>query len=138
MSASSVIRLPLLWLDPEAGSTSGEATYTVLSNNFGRCNCQSSVGQCKTFLRTTFAETVVITSGQLGKELVSELSPQEHVSKVYIFCQNKRFHQAWSRDYPIVGDGVVRHVLFDVCSRSKASTRTWMNWSQRFALITAD
>jgi tetratricopeptide (TPR) repeat protein len=45
-------------------------------------------------------KTIMIISGSLGQEVVPRVHNMSQVDSIFIFCDNKQYHERWAQDWP--------------------------------------
>lgn len=92
------MEINLIWHDPNAFNQENNIYY---ENHLKELNAQrfSDYMDASRFLHNERKRWIVITSGSKGKELMDKLPS---VLAVIFFCNNKQFHENWSKNYPIV------------------------------------
>jgi hypothetical protein len=95
------MEINLIWHDPNAFNQENNIYY---ENHLKELNAQrfSDYMDASRFLHNERKRWIVITSGSKGKELMDKIEQLPSVLAVIFFCNNKQFHENWSKNYPIV------------------------------------
>lgn len=95
----------LLWLDAEVNTTTenkhAQKRLRSIINHFKTFH---DPHKCKTYIMsyTEDDRIILISSGRLGKQLVPEIHGLRQISGIYIYCQDKKAHKQWTKDFPKV------------------------------------
>jgi hypothetical protein len=91
----------LIWLDTNTDvnqNRDAEEKLRPVINHFKRFE---NVKQCKKYIEQCSKQDqiVLITSGQLGKEIVPGIHHLPQVVSIYIFCYNVEAHKIWAFEH---------------------------------------
>lgn len=91
----------LIWHDPNLYSQENQHYISKMEKLFKVAAFLEwkETSQCIQSIKEGQVTCHVITSGTNGEELVKEISPNENVSNIYVFCQNKEYHSNWAKNY---------------------------------------
>jgi tetratricopeptide (TPR) repeat protein len=93
----------LIWVDVNLDKLKVDYTnnLTQLQAVVGEVNVFKQPDECIDFLNTIQDEKVVlITSGSLGRHLVSDIHELPQIDAIYIFCHVKSHHGQWTKQWP--------------------------------------
>ena len=92
----------LIWLDANIGPNSSDCqnTITQLRRIINTIKTFTDGEECVQFLKGMVNEKVcMIVSGSLGQQIVPHVHSQSQVDSIFIFCQNKKYHKEWVKDW---------------------------------------
>ena len=95
----------LVWLDSRISETDDDYRNCIqkLKQVVNTVNKFDDVDKCIDFIDRIQEETTfMITSGALGQTAVPAIHNRKQVSVIYIFCENKAFHEKWAKEWPKV------------------------------------
>jgi len=78
------------------------------------------------YIREAKTSCHVITAGTNGESLVKEICMYEHVSEIYVFCQNIEYHSSWARNYEKVAS-----VVTDIGTILEQVQKILLQWYKR-------
>ena len=97
----------LVWVDGNFNASDGDCQNTLqqLRAVVNDVQVFTESDACENFLREVTEEKVfVITSGSLGKDLISRIHSLPQVDTIYIFCDNRERHKPWTEQWSKVKD----------------------------------
>ena len=83
----------IVWHDPNLDSQENQI-YIAELEKFCQVKRFTEWQKASVYIQETKTIFHVITSGTNGEALVKEISTNENIKEVYIFCRNKEFHSA--------------------------------------------
>jgi tetratricopeptide (TPR) repeat protein len=92
----------LVWLDNNIDNTSADCRNTI---NQLRCavntiNTFTDGEECIQFIENiTDNKACMIISGALGKDIVPRVHSMSQVDSIFIFCDNKNYHEQWAKEW---------------------------------------
>lgn len=97
----------LVWLDANvynAGDENSTTTIASLRQIIDYTKLFDTVESCQQYLenKQNTSQTFLVTSGQLGEILIPKIHHLDNIIIVYVYCQNKDYHQTWTSKYPKV------------------------------------
>ena len=80
----------------------------------GICDVEkfSDFTKAASFIKSTSAYCIVISSGNNGQALTEQVFSRPNVYAIYIFCRNIDFHRKWAEDYPKIS--LVADQMYDI------------------------
>ena len=93
---------PLVWVDPSIDESNSACQHTLqqLRTVANDITIFTDVDRCVAFLENVYNEKViVITSEELGQNLVPCIHSMAQVHTIYIFCNNRVLHEAWTEGW---------------------------------------
>ncbi|CAF1411437.1 unnamed protein product [Adineta steineri] len=93
----------LVWLDNNINETNGDRqnTITKLRRAVNDIKTYTNGDQCLEFIQTIIDKKVcMIISGSLGQHIVPRVHNISQVDSIFIFCDNKKYHEQWTKDWP--------------------------------------
>ena len=88
----------IVWHDPNVDSEENKG-YKDQLEKFCEVKTFTEWKRAAEFILRTPAVCQVITSGTNGELLVKEISSDQNVSSIYIFCESREYHSNWARHY---------------------------------------
>ncbi|CAF4192379.1 unnamed protein product [Rotaria sp. Silwood2] len=96
----------IVWLDANVHRYTQE--YNELYRTSNIIELFENEEDCHQFLDTTSnirsKKLFVIVSGSLGKTFVPKIHEYKQILFIYIFCQQRKQHSTWARNYKKIGD----------------------------------
>lgn len=97
----------LVWLDANVNNNDDSNSAITIANLrqiIDYTKLFDTMEGCQQFLekKTNTSMTFLIASGQFGEILIPKIHQLENVLIIYIYCQNKDYHQRWASKYPKV------------------------------------
>jgi tetratricopeptide (TPR) repeat protein len=92
----------LIWLNDSIDETKEDYQNALaqLRNIVNDTNVFTNTDQCVDFITDIDDERVfMIISGALGKDLVPKIHDIAQISVIYIFCDNKEWHEQWAKEW---------------------------------------
>ncbi|CAF0925921.1 unnamed protein product [Adineta steineri] len=93
----------LVWLDSNIDETDDDCqnTITKLRRAVNDINTYTNGDQCLEFIQTIVDKKVcMIISGSLGQHIVPRAHNMSQVDSIFVFCDNKKYHEQWTKDWP--------------------------------------
>jgi len=88
----------IIWHDPHMSSEENQQYITPLKK-FCEVFTFTEWEKASIFIHEAKTACQVITSGTNGELLAEEISLGESVKDIYLFCENKEYHEAWAKNY---------------------------------------
>ena len=96
----------LVWLDAKTSEQNSVNTVTIesLRKIVDYTKLFDNAEACQQYLQSSkdHNNTFLVTSGELGEKLIPEVYCLQHVLVIYVYCQDKEYHQQWASKYPKV------------------------------------
>ena len=92
----------LIWLDNNINDNSADCRNTInqLRRTVNTVNIFTDADQCVDFLTTIDNEKAcMIISGSLSQHIVPCIHTMSQVDSIFIFCENKKYHEQWAKDW---------------------------------------
>jgi tetratricopeptide (TPR) repeat protein len=95
----------LIWLDAnidEENDADCRNTITQLQCVVNNINTFTDCDQCIEFIKTIDSnnhKACMIISGSLGQHIVSRVHKMSQVNSIFIFCDNKKYHEQWAKGW---------------------------------------
>ncbi|CAF1304562.1 unnamed protein product, partial [Adineta steineri] len=93
----------LIWLDNNIDENNDDCQNTIikLRRAVNDTNTFTDVDQCFEFIETVVdKKACIIISGSLGQHFVPFVHNMSQVDSVFIFCDNRKYHEQWTKDWP--------------------------------------
>jgi Tfp pilus assembly protein PilF len=93
----------LIWLDNNIDDNSNDCrnTITQLRCAVNTINTFTDGEACIQFLEDMQNDKVcMIISGALGQHIVPRVHNMSQVDSIFIFCNNKKYHEQWAKEWP--------------------------------------
>ena len=87
------------WHDPNIQGDEN-IQYKTAIESFCQVKTFTDWEEASSFLKSTDTVCSLITSGRNGELLVKETHDISNIFNIFIFCENKAFHQTWAQNYP--------------------------------------
>ena len=114
----------LIWVDSSFDEKREDCQNTLkqLRSVVNEVRTLTTPAQCITFLNEMDKQRAfVVSSGDLGQDLVPEIHGTPRVDTIYIFCANKQRHEGWAKHWSKI-QGVYTEIL-PICDLLKKATR---------------
>ncbi|CAF0876685.1 unnamed protein product [Adineta steineri] len=92
----------LIWLDSNIDETNDDCqnTITKLRSVVNDINTYTNCDQCLKFIQTVINKKVcMVISVSLGQHIVPRVHNMPQVDSIFIFCDNKNYHEQWVKDW---------------------------------------
>ena len=102
MNSQMVQNVLLIWLDRNIDKNTADcqSTITQLRRTVNSVNTFTDEKQCIEFLEDMdHDKACLIISGSLGQQIVPEIHNLAQVDTIFIFCDNKQFHETWTKNW---------------------------------------
>jgi hypothetical protein len=88
----------LIWLDTRVKSD--EITLQSLRKIVDYTKVFDNIDECLFYIKQTNSTvTFLVCSGQLGEIFTLKVHDLNNIYAIYIYCQNKEYHQKWASKY---------------------------------------
>ncbi|CAF0739889.1 unnamed protein product [Adineta steineri] len=114
----------LVWVDAciDGINTDCQHTLTQLRTVVNNIIMFNQSDACIQYLdQMNDEQAFVITSGSLGQHLVPEIHGMPNLDTIYIFCDNRSYHQQWTKNWKKIKG--VHDNIEDICDALKAGVR---------------
>ncbi|CAF1292108.1 unnamed protein product [Adineta steineri] len=103
----------LVWLDNNINGNNADCSHTIkqLKRVVNNVNRFTDDKQCIEFIQTiTNNKVCMIVSGSLGKHIVPHVHDMSQVDTIFIFCNNREWHEQWVKEWPKI-KGVFTNII---------------------------
>ncbi|CAF1029252.1 unnamed protein product [Adineta steineri] len=93
----------LIWLDSNIDETTNDCqnTITKLRCAVNDVHTYTNGDECLELIQTIIDKKVcMIISGSLGQHIMPHVHNMSQVDSIFIFCDNKKYHEQWTKDWP--------------------------------------
>lgn len=114
----------LIWLDSniDENSTDCQNTISQLQQVISSVNIFTDGEACIRFVKNIAdAQACLIISGTLGERIVPQIHNLIQVDSIFIFCNNKTYHEKWVKNWPKI-KGVFTEIK-SICTAVKMTAR---------------
>ncbi|CAF2137827.1 unnamed protein product [Rotaria magnacalcarata] len=93
----------LVWLDEKTSEQISENIVTIesLRKIVDYTKLFDNVEECRQYLENSkdHNDIFLVTSGQSGEKLIPEVHRLQNVLLIYVYCQDKEYHEQWASKY---------------------------------------
>ena len=97
------LKRPLLfWLDGQVNTTEdNKKTQKRLRSITNHLQTFDDLSQCRQMIESLseLDQLTLIVSGQLGRQLVSQIHQLRQLSSIYIYCRDKQLNEEWAKEF---------------------------------------
>lgn len=93
----------LIWLDKGLDENRPDyySTLTELQRGINTINTYTDGDECIQFLKTIKQDKAcMVIQGSLGQNIVPRVHDMPQVDSIFIFCQNRQYHEGWANQWP--------------------------------------
>ncbi|CAF3851750.1 unnamed protein product [Rotaria magnacalcarata] len=132
----------LVWLDEKTSEQISENIVTIesLRKIVDYTKLFDNVEECRQYLENSkdHNDIFLVTSGQSGEKLIPEVHRLQNVLLIYVYCQDKEYHEQWASKYQKVKKvhGILDQLLMelreDVQNYSKSNNEVELKYVEEF------